>query len=98
MGYQGWSVNLAIPIVIGVANFTMTVLTIVSRKRYLKYAIYQLSLFIVSMIPLLLLAFHIQHSWIPTVISSTIAGSTLLLTLVLCGKDLLGETIRRFHI
>ena len=40
--YKGWAINLAIPIIIMVANVTIFVLTLVSLRRYYKYAIYQL--------------------------------------------------------
>ena len=96
-GYKGWAIDLAIPIIVGVANITVMVLTIVSRKRYLKYVIYQLIIFILSMVPLVIMIIHIQNNWIPTVISSSIALFTLILTIILCGRDVMIETARRFH-
>lgn len=88
---------MAIPIIAGVANITVMVLAIVSRKRYLKYVIYQLIIFILSMVPLAILLIHIQKNWLPTIISSSIALLTLILTVILCGRDIKLETIRRFH-
>ena len=55
IGYSGWSINIAIPIVIMVANSTLMVLTIVSRKRYMRYAMYHMLTFLFSMIQLILL-------------------------------------------
>ena len=55
IGYSGWSINIAIPIVIMVANSTLMVLTIVSRKRYMRYALYHMLTFLFSMIQLILL-------------------------------------------
>lgn len=99
LGYDGWSITLAIPIMVMVGNVTLMVLTIVSRKKYIKYAIYQITIFILSMIPLvILLKYNLQKYSLPTVIASSMAGLTLLLTLVLCGKDLFKDIVRRFHI
>ena len=39
LGFRGWSINVAIPIMIIIANVTMLILTIVSYKRYIKYGI-----------------------------------------------------------
>lgn len=98
LGYKGWSITLAIPIMIIIGNITLMVLTIVSRKRYIKYAIYQIVIFLLSMIPFILMKKNIQNYNTPTIISSSIATFTLLLTLILCGKDLYKDIIRRFHI
>ena len=98
LGYGGWSITLAIPIMIVISNSTLMVLTIVSRKKYIKYAIYQIIIFVLSMIPLICMKYQIQNYNLPTIISSGIAGFTLLLTLILCGKDVYKDIIRRFHI
>ena len=36
LGFRGWSINIAIPILIIISNITMLVLTIVSHKKYIK--------------------------------------------------------------
>jgi len=99
LGYEGWSITLAIPIMVMIGNVTIMILTIIRRKKYIKYAVYQIIIFILSMIPLFILfKYNIQNYNLPTVVSSSIAGTTLLLTLILCGKDLYNDMIRRFHI
>ena len=98
LGYEGWSITLAVPIIIMIGNVTLLILTIVSRKKYIKYAIYQIIIFILSMIPLILMKYNVQNYNLPTIISSSIAGATLCLTLILCGRDLYKDIIRRFHI
>lgn len=98
LGYEGWSISLAIPILIMIGNVTLLILTIVSRKKYIKYAIYQIIIFILSMIPLILMKYNVQNYNIPTIISSSIAAATLFLTLILCGRDLYKDIVRRFHI
>ena len=51
LGFKGWSVEIAIPIIIMISNMTMLILTIVSYKKYIKYAIYQLVIVLFSMLP-----------------------------------------------
>lgn len=99
LGYQGWAINLAIPIIIIVANVTILVLTIVSVRRYYKYAIYQLILSVLSFIPLIiLLAFDgIITRSIFTIIASSIAAFTLVMSLILCGRNIVEELDRRLH-
>ena len=99
LGYQGWAINLAIPIIIIVANVTILVLTIVSVRRYYKYAIYQLILSVLSFIPLIiLLAFDgIITRPIFTIIASSIAAFTLVMSLILCGRNIVEELDRRLH-
>ena len=53
LGYKGWSINLAIPILIIISNITMLVLTIVNYNRFVKYAIYQLIIVLFSMLPII---------------------------------------------
>ena len=99
LGYQGWAINLAIPIIIIVANVTILVLTIVSVRRYYKYAIYELILSVLSFIPLIiLLAFDgIITRPIFTIIASSIAAFTLVMSLILCGRNIVEELDRRLH-
>lgn len=98
IGYKKWSVEIALPIIIGVANVTIFVLTIVNRKRYFKYAIYELLIFSISIIPVLLFLFHVTDKWLLMTIFSGIALVTLINTIFLCGKDLKQEIERLFHI
>lgn len=98
IGYKRWSLELAVPIIIGVANITIFVLTIVSFKRYFKYAIYQLCIFVISMIPIILFLMHVTEKWLPVIICSGIAVITFANTIFLCGKDLKQEIERLFHI
>ena len=100
LGYQGWSINIAIPIVIMIANVTILILTFVSVGRYYKYAIYQLIISALSFIPLLIYFIFkgIITKPIFTIISSSIAAFTLLMSLVLCGKNIAQELDRRMHL
>lgn len=97
LGQKGWSVEIAIPIIIMIANITMLVLTIVSHKKFIKYAIYQLVIVLFSMLPLFLLKENrIQHKTL-SIIASGISILNLLLTLLLCAKDMKEAIVRKFH-
>lgn len=96
--FRGWSINIAIPIIIMIANITMFVLTIVSHKKYIKYAIYQLIIVIFSIIPLILMYEHLIKNKILSIIAVAISIINLILTLVLCTKDIKEVIIRKFHV
>lgn len=98
LGYRGWSINIAIPIVVIVANSTLMILTIISRKRYIRYAVYHMLTFLFSMIPLILLLSGILENKVLTIVSSGVAGLSLLLTIILCGKAMWEETKKRLHV
>ena len=55
LGFIGWSINIAIPIILMIANVTMFVLTIITHKNYIKYAIYQLLIVLISLISMLII-------------------------------------------
>lgn len=99
LGYKGWSINIAIPIIIMVANVTILILTFVSVSRYYKYAVYQLIIFVLSIIPLII--YYIFDGVIVKpifmIISSSIAVFTFISSLVLCGKNIMEELDRRLH-
>lgn len=98
IGFSGWSINFAIPIITMTANTTIFILTIVSRKKYLKYVIYELIIFLFSMLPLLLVLFKMIDKILFVCISTGIAILNLLFVICLCGKDVKEEVKRRFHL
>ena len=97
--YKGWAINIAIPIIIIIANVTMLVLTICSVNRYYKYAIYQLIIFAFSMVPLVIyFAFdNVITMPVLTIISSSITLFTFVMSLILCGRNIVEELDRRLH-
>ena len=99
IGYKGWAINIAIPIIIMVANVTILILTFVSISRYYKYAVYQLIIFVLSVIPLLIyyVAKGIIVKPIFMIISSSIAVFTFIISLILCGRNIMEELDRRLH-
>ena len=98
IGYRGWSFTIAIPISIITANVTMLLLLMCTFKIYARYIIYQLIIFVWSMIPVVLCLI----GWVPTniltIIATPIAIFSLLLTIILFAKDVNEEMKKRFHI
>lgn len=95
--FKGWSMNIAIPILIIIANITMFVLTIVSHKKYIKYAIYQLMIVIISLIPVIFMYENLITNKILSITAIGISILNLILTLILCAKDMKEAIIRKFH-
>lgn len=98
IGFKGWSLEIAIPIILIVANITMLVLTIVSHKKYIRYAIYQLVICIFSMIPLYLIYENYVYQAVLSYIAIGISILNFLLTIILCAKDVKEAIIRKFHV
>lgn len=97
LGFKGWSINIAIPIMIMIANITMLVLTIVSYKKYMKYAIYQLMIVLFSMLPVVLITENMVQNKTLSIIASCISILNFVLCLILCAKDMKEAIIRKFH-
>ena len=97
IGFLGWAINIAIPIILIIANITMLILTIVSYKKYIKYAIYQLVIVLMSLISLILITNNLIHLEILSKIAIIVSILNLIVTLVLCYKDIKDTIIRKFH-
>lgn len=97
LGLKGWSINIAIPIMIMIANLTMLVLTIVSYKKYIKYALYQLMIVLFSMLPVIFMTENMIQDKTLSVIASGISVLNFILCLALCAKDVKEAIIRKFH-
>lgn len=98
LGMKGRSINLVIPIMIMIANLTMLVLTIVSYRKYMKYAIYQLIIVFLSMFPILLVTEHTVVDKILSIVAIGISILNFLLCLILAAKDIKEAILRKFHI
>lgn len=99
IGYKGWAISLALPIIIVVSNMTMLVLTIVSHKKYFKYALNHLIILIISMIAIIFVILKVDNkSIIFIVIVYAFILATLLTTIFLCRKDLKEKLKRVFHL
>ena len=96
-GAHGWSVYIGIPIAIIVANVTMVILTIISHKKYIKYAIYQLLIVFISLMPIILIIKNIIQMKIMIRIAIYISIVSLISSIVLCYKDMKEAIIRKLH-
>ena len=97
IGFRGWSMNIAIPIILITANATMLILTIVTRKKYIKYAIYQLMIVLITLLSMWLILEQIIKLRILSNITIIISFINLLLSLILCFKDVKEALIRKLH-
>ena len=98
IGFRGWSINIALPIILMIANATMLILTIVTRKNYIKYAIYQLMIVLISLISMWLIWDKIITLRVLCDIAIAISVVNLLISLTLCFKDVKEAIVRKFHI
>ena len=94
IGFYGWSVSIAIPIILIVANVTMLILTIVSHKKYIRYAIYQLLIVLISLISTGLI---LKTTNVLAIIAIGISIANLIISLILSYKDMKEAIIRKFH-
>ena len=97
IGFRGWSINIAIPIILMIANTTMLVLTIITCKNYIKYAIYQLMIVLISLISIWIIRDKIVVLKILSDIAIGISIINLLISLILCFKDVKEAVIRKLH-
>lgn len=97
IGYHGWSVYIGIPITLMVANITMVILTIISHERYIKYAIYQIIIVIISLIPIVLAVRNIIEMKVLMRTAVDISVFSLIVSLVFGYKDIKEALIRKLH-
>ena len=97
LGFQGWSLEISIPIIIIIANITMLVLTIVSHRKYVRYAIYQLVICIYSLVPIYFMKEELIKNYSLSYIAIGVSILNFILTIVLSAKDVKEAIIRKFH-
>lgn len=97
LGFKGWSLEISIPIIIIIANVTMLVLTIVSHKKYVRYAIYQLVICIYSMIPIYFIQKELIDNYVLSYGAIGISIMNFILTILLSARDVKEAVIRKFH-
>ncbi len=97
LGFEKWSLNIAIPIIIMTANIIMLILTIISRKKYIRYAIFQLILCIISLTPVILISERLVEDKTLGIISVGISVVNFVLCLILCKGAIKEELKRKFH-
>ena len=87
LDFKGWSLNIAIPIILIIANATMLILTIISYKKYIKYAIYQLFIVLMSLTTIILMTNKLIELQTLSKVAIIISILNLAITLILCYKD-----------
>ena len=97
IGFLGWSLYIGIPIALIVANVTMVILTIISHKKYIKYAIYQLMIVILSLIPIILSIKKVIEMKVLMKTAVDISVFSLVISIILCYKDIKEAIIRKIH-
>jgi len=97
LGFNGWSFDIAIPIILIIANATMLILTIISYKKYIKYAICQLILVIFSILPIFFVMKNMMELKTLNKIAIIISALNLTITMILCYKDVKEAIIRKVH-
>ena len=97
LSFRMWSISIGIPNIVIISNITMFVLTIISHKKFIKYAIYQLTILIFSLLPIVFITENIVQNKVLCIVSIGISVLNLVLTLMLCAKDVREAVIRKFH-
>lgn len=97
LGFQAWSINLAIPMIVIIINIIMLILSIVSYNNYIRYAFFQLLIVIVSFVPIFLVYENLVNDKTLSIIATSISGINLLFSLIFHNKDMKEEIIRKFH-
>lgn len=97
LGFEKWSLEIAMPIVIITANMIMTILTCISYRRYIRYVVYQLILIIISMTPMVLITEHYIADNLLSRIAVWVSVVNFILCVALCSKDIKAELKRKFH-
>ena len=97
-GYEGWSVNYAVPGILLVAECSMLVLQLVNFMNWQSYILFQIEYVILSAIPVGLYFFHIVTEPLMTFLA--LGGSVVIFagTMIFGDRKAKDELIRRFHI
>ena len=98
LGFQAWSINLAIPMIVILINITMVILQIASYSNYMRYAFFQLLIVLVSLVPIFLVYENMVNDKTLSIVASGISGFNLLMSLIFHFKDIRDEVVRKFHI
>ena len=97
-GYKGWSLTIGIPIVIMTTNFAMMIITMIKYKKYLKYALYEIMILVLSIAYNILLCFMSGSIAILNGIAFWFSLSNLAFVLALNAKTLWLEFPKKFHV
>lgn len=97
-GNRGWAMSFAIPIVLIVANVTMFVLTVVSHKKFIRYAVFQLVVCGLSLLPLYFVLNGLVDFGVLCFVATGVSVVNFLVTICLCARDTKDVLVRKFHL
>lgn len=97
-GYRGWSVDYAVPATILFADASIVFLILVNRLNWQSYFMYQISLTVFSVIPMILWAVGLIRHPVMAVITFILSALVLILVVLLGDRSVKNELIRRFHL
>lgn len=97
LGFEAWSINLAIPMIVIIINITMLILSIASYSNYIRYAFVQLLIVLASSVPLFLVYENMVNDKTLSIVATSISGVNLLFSLIFHSKDLKEEIVKKFH-
>ena len=98
MGFQAWSINFAIPMIVIVTNITMLILSIASFRNFARYAFFQVLIVILSLVPIFLVYENLVNDKTFSVFASVLSIFNLIISLIFHFKDIKSELERNFHI
>lgn len=98
IGYQGWSVNYAVPGILLLADASMLVLMIVNFMNWQSYILFQIEYVLFSLIPVVLAVCGVITRPLLTVTALVCSVLILAGTMIFGDRKAKNELIRRFHI
>lgn len=96
--FARWSLNIGIPIVIMVSNFTMMIITLIKYKKYVKYAVYEIMILLFSIVYNIIISFMSDSSLVLNIVTLWFSLTNLSFVLALNAKSLKVELQKKFHI
>ena len=97
LGFEAWSINIAIPLIVITINIIMLILSIVSFNNFIRYAFFQLIIIVASLVPIFLVYENMINDKTLSIVATVISGVNLLFSLIFHFKDIKTEVARKFH-
>lgn len=98
VGYQGWSVNYALPGAVLLLDVTIMVLMLVNMVNWQSYLLMQICTVLVSMAGLAMWYFKVITRPTLSIIAAAVSACLLLATLIFGDRKAKEELKRRFHV
>lgn len=97
-GFDAWSINSAIPIIVIIINITMLILSVASYNNYARYAFFQMLIVLASLVPIFLVYENMVNDKTLSIVATSVSGVNLLFSLIFHSKEIKAELIRKFHV